>query len=292
MIGSEGILGIITQAWMRLQDRPTFRAGGAVRFTDFFTAARAVRAISQAGLYPSNCRILDPAEAYNTGAADGSVAIMVLAFEFGRSRCRAAWMKRARECCADHGGTPEASGAEAHRAGAAGAVAQRLHPHALRDGAADPARRHQRHVRDGDHLGSLRAIPRRDQERDRERDREATGRGGQVTCRFTHVYPDGPAPYFTFHALGRARQARRAMAHDQERGARRRDRERRHGHASSRGRARSSAVVRPAAPAAVRRGVARRQEGARSARPAQSRRADRSMILKAETVSEIMRNRK
>src|SRR5207253_11406162 len=30
----------------------------------------------------------------------------------------------------------------------------------------------------------------------------ATGRKGQVTCRFTHVYPDGPAPYFTFHALG------------------------------------------------------------------------------------------
>ena len=33
--------------------------------------------------------------------------------------------------------------------------------------------------------------------------REATGLRGQVTCRFTHVYPDGPAPYFTFHALGR-----------------------------------------------------------------------------------------
>jgi alkyldihydroxyacetonephosphate synthase len=31
--------------------------------------------------------------------------------------------------------------------------------------------------------------------------REATGRSGEVTCRFTHVYPDGPAPYFTFHAL-------------------------------------------------------------------------------------------
>jgi alkyldihydroxyacetonephosphate synthase len=26
---------------------------------------------------------------------------------------------------------------------------------------------------------------------------------GEVTCRFTHVYPDGPAPYFSFHALGR-----------------------------------------------------------------------------------------
>ena len=31
---------------------------------------------------------------------------------------------------------------------------------------------------------------------------ETTGRKGEVTCRFTHVYPDGPAPYFTFHALG------------------------------------------------------------------------------------------
>jgi F0F1-type ATP synthase membrane subunit c/vacuolar-type H+-ATPase subunit K len=31
-----------------------------------------VRAISQAGLYPSNCRILDPAEAYNTGAANAA----------------------------------------------------------------------------------------------------------------------------------------------------------------------------------------------------------------------------
>src|SRR5262249_58191287 len=79
----------------------------------------AVRAIAQAGLYPANCRILDPAEAYNTGAADGSVAIMVLAFESADHEV-APWMKRARECCADHGGTPEASGAEAHRAGAAG----------------------------------------------------------------------------------------------------------------------------------------------------------------------------
>jgi alkyldihydroxyacetonephosphate synthase len=30
-----------------------------------------------------------------------------------------------------------------------------------------------------------------------------TGRQGTVTCRFTHVYPDGPAPYFTFQSLGR-----------------------------------------------------------------------------------------
>src|SRR6202521_2869416 len=80
-IGSEGILGVITEAWMRLQDRPRFRAGGAVRFPDFFAAARAVRAILQAGLFPANCRILDPAEAYNTGAGDGTFALLGLAFE-------------------------------------------------------------------------------------------------------------------------------------------------------------------------------------------------------------------
>ena len=26
--------------------------------------------------------------------------------------------------------------------------------------------------------------------------------GGRVSCRFTHVYPDGPAPYYTFEGLG------------------------------------------------------------------------------------------
>ena len=107
-IGSEGILGVITEAWMRLQDRPRFRAGGAVRFTDFFAAARAVRAIAQAGLYPANCRILDPDEARNTGAGDGTAAIMVLAFE-SADHPLDPWIARALECCADHGGAPESA---------------------------------------------------------------------------------------------------------------------------------------------------------------------------------------
>jgi alkyldihydroxyacetonephosphate synthase len=36
----------------------------------------------------------------------------------------------------------------------------------------------------------------------REAVREAYG-AGSVTCRFTHVYPDGPAPYFTILAPAR-----------------------------------------------------------------------------------------
>jgi alkyldihydroxyacetonephosphate synthase len=201
MIGSEGILGVITQAWMRLQDRPTFRAGGAIRFKDFFAAARAVRAIAQSGLYPSNCRILDSLEAYNTGAADGSVAIMVLAFESADHGVEP-WMQRARECCADHGGTPEASGADAHREGAAGVwrnafirmpyAMERLILRGVINDTFETAITWDRFEAFHDAIKSA----------TEDAIKEATGRSGQVTCRFTHVYPDGPAPYFTFHALG------------------------------------------------------------------------------------------
>jgi alkyldihydroxyacetonephosphate synthase len=201
-IGSEGILGVITEAWMRLQDRPRFRAGGAIRFANFFSAARAVRAIAQAGLYPANCRILDPQEAQNTGAGDGSAAILVLAFE-SADHPLDAWIGRALECCADHGGTPEHSGkADAHREGAAGVwrtafirmpyARERLIRRAIITDTFETAITWERFEDFHDRVKAAteRAI------------REATGRPGQVTCRFTHVYPDGPAPYFTFHALG------------------------------------------------------------------------------------------
>jgi alkyldihydroxyacetonephosphate synthase len=202
-IGSEGILGIITQAWMRLQDRPRFRAGGAVRFADFFSAARAVRAIAQAGLYPANCRILDPKEAQNTGAGDGAAAILVLAFE-SADHALDPWIARALECCADHGGILEdREKADAHREGAAGAwrhafirmpyARERLIRRAIITDTFETAITWERFERFHD---TVKAVT-------ESAIREATGRPGQVTCRFTHVYPDGPAPYFTFHALGR-----------------------------------------------------------------------------------------
>jgi alkyldihydroxyacetonephosphate synthase len=203
LIGSEGILGIITEAWMRLQDRPRFRAGGAVRFKDLFTAARALRVIAQAGLYPANCRILDAAEANNTGAGDGSAAIMVLAFESADHPVDAA-MQRALECCGDHGGTAEpAQRADAHREGAAGLWRnafirmpygrERMVPRGIISDTFETAITWERFEAFHDKVKAAaeQAIS------------DATGRPGQVTCRFTHVYPDGPAPYFSFHGLGR-----------------------------------------------------------------------------------------
>ena len=54
VIGSEGVLGIITEAWMRLQERPQFRASCPVLFDDYEKALKATRLISQSALFPSN----------------------------------------------------------------------------------------------------------------------------------------------------------------------------------------------------------------------------------------------
>lgn len=53
-------------------------------FDDFFEGARAVRALAQSGLQPANCRLLDAAEAEINGVgADGS-SVLVLGFESAR----------------------------------------------------------------------------------------------------------------------------------------------------------------------------------------------------------------
>src|SRR4051794_14000679 len=103
LIGSEGILGVVTQAWMRLQDAPRFREGASVYFSSFEEGAEAVRALSQSGLWPSNCRLLDPSEAALTGAAPDGKALLVLGFE-SADHPLDAWIARALECCADCGG--------------------------------------------------------------------------------------------------------------------------------------------------------------------------------------------
>jgi alkyldihydroxyacetonephosphate synthase len=206
-IGSEGILGIITEAWMRLQDRPKLRAGAAVKFRDFLAGARAVRAISQAGLYPSNCRLLDAGEAANTGAGTGEEAVMVLAFE-SADHPLDAWMSRALECAADHGGSfPEDSAktqteGNATHGGAAGAWRQSfLGAPYLRDAL----------VGMGLVMETFETAITWDRfesfhEQVMAATREAVQRvcgAGTVTARFTHAYPDGPAPYYTIMAPSR-----------------------------------------------------------------------------------------
>jgi alkyldihydroxyacetonephosphate synthase len=209
-LGSEGALGVISEAWMRLQDRPTKRASAAVRFAGddgFLRGARAVRALSQSGLFPSNCRLLDAGEARTAGAGDGSAAILVLGFE-SADHGLDAWIARAAECCRDAGGlvpddalrTREDQGAA--REGAAGAWRNAfLNAPYLRDvlvRASVVSETFETAVT-WDRFESFHAAV-----------LEAAGDAlkrvcgeGSLSCRFTHVYPDGPAPYYTVLAPGR-----------------------------------------------------------------------------------------
>ena len=99
-IGSEGTLGIITEAWMRLQDRPTFRASTSVRFEgeDGFAErrrGRAARSPSRACTRrTAGCSTR--ARPQNSGAAAGDAAVLVLGFE-SADHALDAWMARAAE---------------------------------------------------------------------------------------------------------------------------------------------------------------------------------------------------
>ncbi len=206
-IGSEGTLGVIVEAWMRLQDRPRMRASCSVPFDDFFAAARAVRAISQSGLFPSNCRLLDAGEAETAGAGDGTHSVLILGFE-SADHPLDPWIARALECAADHGGRVPSE-----------PVRTRTDDAAAREGAAGAWRNaflSAPYLRDAlVGMGFLTetfetAIPWNRFERFHREVMAATEDavrrvcgGGRVTCRFTHVYPDGPAPYYTILAPSR-----------------------------------------------------------------------------------------
>src|SRR5262249_60111553 len=116
-VGSEGTLGIITEAWMRLQDRPRWQVTASVAFDDWTAAVTATRAIAQAGLYPANCRLLDPAEAFLNAGAAVSGGLLVLAFESADHPIDP-WLDRAVQIATQHGRTvvprPTPQTTEAH----------------------------------------------------------------------------------------------------------------------------------------------------------------------------------
>jgi alkyldihydroxyacetonephosphate synthase len=193
LLGSEGILGVITEAWVRVQPRPEHRASRTVRFASFASGAEAVRAVAQSGLRPAGCRLIDALEAQQTGAGEGDRAVLVLAFESTDHPVEHE-LARALELCRESGGE-----ADEPSAGAAGAWREAflrmpyLRDMLLRLGILSETfetaitwdRFHAFH---DEVIGATRA---------------ALGERCRVTCRLTHVYPDGPAPYFTVIAPAR-----------------------------------------------------------------------------------------
>lgn len=209
VIGSEGILGVITEAWVRLQGRPRFRASAGVQFRTWEAACEGVRLVVQAKLWPANVRILDPLEARNAAGGDGSHALMVLGFE-SADVPQGEFIKQAVRLAREAGGEVAdadirvADGSE-ERTGHAGSVGEWRNSFVRAP--------YGRNLTVGCGVIGDTFETAITWDRWPEFDRsvraamtEALERvcgGGSLSCRFTHAYTDGPAPYYTFSGLGR-----------------------------------------------------------------------------------------
>ena len=271
LIGSEGILGVITEAWMRVRERPRFKASAGVTFDSFAAGAAAVRALAQSGLHPSNCRLLDPGEAGLTGAAPAGRALLVLGFE-SADHPLDAWMARAAELCRDHGGELPDEPRVGGRDGASDAWRDAfLQMPYLRDTLIaggifaetfetavtwDRLTAFVEDVRERTLVGARRG------HRQLPADARLPGWGGALL----HRARAGPARRRA-GAVGRGQGGR--LGGDHRRG--------RDDHAPPRRRSRSPALVRPAAPGAVRRRARGGQGRGRPGRHPQPRGADRAL---------------
>jgi alkyldihydroxyacetonephosphate synthase len=225
LVGSEGILAVIVDAWVRVRERPSEKVSAAVAFDEFAAGAEAVREISQAGLYPSNCRLLDPVESDISSAGPPGKAMLVLGFESAHHPVEDA-MALAIDAARAHGGEPgevksqsaEAPGPEARRDAPAPSAPGEdpvnawrhafLYAPYLRDSLvacgvlSDTFETAITWDRFPDFHADVMETARRAVADASGGDAE--GRGSpRISCRFTHVYPDGPAPYYTVLAQAR-----------------------------------------------------------------------------------------
>lgn len=200
VLGSEGAFGVITEAWLRVQDLPRCRARCTVLFETFASGASACRALSQSGLFPANARLIEREEAMFMGAGDGQHHVLVLGFE-SAALPQEEKLRAALAICEAEGGKPRKPSVEnqSHAAPADDTADQWkqafLRAPYLRDElvrlgfisetfetcttwanfpAFDAAVRAAAEAALREHCGA-----------------------GLITCRFTHLYPDGPAPYYT-----------------------------------------------------------------------------------------------
>jgi alkyldihydroxyacetonephosphate synthase len=184
LLGSEGTLAVITEAWVRVRPRPAVRRAASVTFPSFAAGCDAVRAILQSGLRPANCRLVSAAEAALTFAGDAD--LLVLGFEddvSGFDGAVALCLSNGGQV-GEGGGGPSSSWREAF-----------LRAPYLRDTfvAMGVLSETFETAVTWDRLPAL-------IESVSGTVREALGGAGSVTCRLTHAYPDGAAPYFTILA--------------------------------------------------------------------------------------------
>jgi alkyldihydroxyacetonephosphate synthase len=184
LLGSEGSLGVITEAWLRVVPRPESKASASLRFPSFTGGCDAIRTILQTGIRPANCRLIDGEEAPGPDPRP----LLVLGFE-GAFPADAE-LARAVDLCRPFGGEVEVRGSASQWRSAF------LQAPYLRDllvSLGVMAETFETAVT-WDRLPTLVT-----QVREAAAEAVATmcGHPGRITCRLTHVYPDGAAAYFT-----------------------------------------------------------------------------------------------
>jgi alkyldihydroxyacetonephosphate synthase len=198
LLGSEGTLGVVTEAWLRVQPRPTHRWAATLAPGTFGAGAHAIRMLMHDGLLPATCRLIDAAESATTGTLSTGEAALVLGFESYGGPVESA-AQRSLEVvrdaglrvveAGDRGGSGEAWRSSFVRAPYVreqlvllGLVVETFETAITWD-------------RFDAFVASVTAATTAALHR-------VCG-DGRVTCRLTHVYADGAAPYFTVMAPAR-----------------------------------------------------------------------------------------
>ena len=169
LLGSEGTLAVITEAWVRIRPRDEPRWSARVELDDFATGLELIREIVQGGMRPSNCRLVEAAEARLTLSGDRTT--LHLGFEGAHEPVEAA-----RALCERYGRVIEGGGGAWRDAF--------LRAPYLRDTlvAMGVLTETFETAVTWDRLPGL---------------IEEVKAAVSCTCRITHAYPDGAAPYFT-----------------------------------------------------------------------------------------------
>lgn len=202
ILGSEGIFGVITEAWMRVQDIPQYKRTIAVSFPNWESAVEACRQLSQSGLYPTNARLISAIESQINNLGEGKDTL-ILGFESHHHPVDNK-MNVALSICKCLGGIWKEKTSEGQKI--------------KRDGSADKWKKsflqapylRDELVRYGVIIETFETATTWDNFDNLHKEivkaaNEAIEKycgNGFITCRFTHLYPDGPAPYYTIYAKG------------------------------------------------------------------------------------------
>ncbi|MFB6345441.1 MAG: FAD-binding oxidoreductase [bacterium] len=205
MLGSEGTFGIITEATVRVRKEPEYRSRATVAFEDFSDGVRASRELARSSLNPSNARLLSQEEVLLYQLSDSITNLLFLGFESPSVPVESD-LERATELCRNSGGRvtnksvtspensdtrndSESSWREAFFRGPylfngliqLGMIVDTIETCCSWSQFEDM---HQSIMSEANQIF------------------DEIASGGFITCRFTHLYPEGPAPYYTLIAPG------------------------------------------------------------------------------------------